>query len=74
MFKPIMTPAKKAAIINSVKIMGVLAEMICIEHQSELVDTTFKNAMANQKAKRIKADAEGIIRDLSTKSACQYSI
>ncbi|ASU34373.1 hypothetical protein [Mucilaginibacter xinganensis] len=46
--------------------MGVLAEMIAVEHQSELVDTTFKNAIVNQKAKRIKADAQAIKVDLST--------
>lgn len=57
---------KAQAIRNSVKIIGVLAEMIVVEHQSELVDTTFKNAIVNQKTKRIKQDAVGIIRDLST--------
>jgi len=61
-----LTDKKRADIIKSVQIIGVLAEMIAIEHQTDLVDITFKNAMVNQKAKRIKADARSIKLDLST--------
>ncbi|HEY4326136.1 MAG TPA: hypothetical protein VGN20_19255 [Mucilaginibacter sp.] len=61
-----LSEKKRQDVVNSIKIIGVLAEMIKVEHQSELVDSTFKNAIVNQKAKRIKEDAIGIIRDLST--------
>lgn len=61
-----MTDKKRADIIKSVQVMGVLADMIVIEYQNDLIDTTFKNAIVNQKAKRIRADAKAIKVDLSS--------
>ncbi len=55
-----MTPEKKARIYKSVQFMAVLAEMMKIEHMSDLIDADFKNPQVNQFSKRIKADAQAI--------------
>jgi hypothetical protein len=60
MIKPTMTQGKKARIYKSVQFMAVMAEVMKIEHMSELIDSDFKNPQVNQFAKRIKADAQAI--------------
>jgi len=60
MIKQTMTPEKKARIYKSVQFLAVMAEVIKMEHLTDLIDTDFKNPQANQFAKRIKADAEAI--------------
>lgn len=57
---PQMTDKKIARIYKSVQFIAVMAELIKMEHLSDLVDSRFKNPVVNQFAKRIKNDANEI--------------
>lgn len=62
--QPRMTDQKKAHIYESISFIAVMAELIKMEHLSELVDADFKNPLANNFARRIKNDANEIRRIL----------
>jgi hypothetical protein len=60
MIKPTMTPEKKLRIYKSVQFMAVMAEVIKLEHCTDLIDADFKNPRMNQFAKRIADDCQAI--------------
>ena len=61
-----MTPERANRINSSVQFMLILAEMIKMEHASDLIDSNFKNPMVNQFASRIAKDATAIKTHLMT--------
>lgn len=60
MIRPTMTPEKKARIYKSVQFLAVMAEVMKMEHATDLIDAEFKNPQANQFARRILSDANAI--------------
>lgn len=70
MKKQTMTPERLYPILKSTHMIGVLAEIIKVEHQSALVDTRFKNPNLNNHAKRILDSANQIQLDLRAKFDC----
>lgn len=61
-----MTEEKTKEILRSVQAINTLADLIIIEYYHELADKPFKLPVLNQKAKRIKQDAEDIKNQLNT--------
>ena len=64
----IRTPVQEERIypiLKSVHTIGVLAEMIGIEYQNDMVDTKFKQPTTNQHAGRIRESVKQIGKDLA---------
>lgn len=53
-------------ILRSVQAIHTMADLVLIEYQQILADKPFKLPVLNQKAKRIKQDAEDIKKQLNT--------
>ena len=73
MIKQVMTPERANRIQRSVQYMLIMAEMIKMEHASDM-DTRFKNPMANQFASRIANDAKAIQTHLLTNDKVKVQV
>lgn len=61
-----MKEEKIKDILRSIQTINTLADLIIIEYHHDLADKPFKLPVLNQKAKRIKQDAEDIKKQLNT--------
>lgn len=69
-----MTPERANRIQRSVQYMLIMAEMIKMEHASDVIDSRFKNPMANQFANRIANDAKAIQTHLLTNDKVKVQV
>lgn len=60
MAKTFLSPERAQNALKSVQFMALMAEMLSLEHCSELIDARFKEPKVNQFAGRIKQDCEAI--------------
>lgn len=65
-----MTPERLYPILKSTHMIGVLAEIIKVEHRDRIFDTKFKQPLLNNHAKRILESANQIQLDLRAKFDC----
>lgn len=60
------TLERKVNLLENVQFIGLMASLIQVEFQSNLVDSKFKNPAVNQHAKRIKESSHAIEVHLSS--------
>lgn len=65
-----MSPERLYPILKSVHMIGVLAEMIKVEHCNRVIDTKFKQPSTNNHASRIVESANQIQKDLTFQFKC----